>query len=359
MKAFILVLALLAAPAFAGSREIINPDQNGDIKVIVNKSGTATEAMLINGTSALVRIGVTGEAGKHTVNGGMQFTLPSAAGTLAASTPGLFIGSVGSTVEPYIQGESGSAGTNSIRVTAQTPSASDTGTEPLMRFDSRLDTAASVVTRPLFAWRNFSSDVGSVAADGAWALGLSATRRTTVGASGLPEATLRGDDNSYANVLQLVNRQGGTANWGANVQFMFSNDGSSGGAATSGGDIGIIQNRIWSSVGTHDADFIVRLANGNTVGERLRVLASGAVLLSNNNASPAPAGFFTFAVTPAAVTTCDSACSTNAATFSFITNSGWCMAAWNGSTGARLSGGTNGCTDATSVVKRCMCSGLQ
>lgn len=57
MKNLLIALALIfAVPAFAGSREIINPDLNGDVKVIVNKGGTATTAMSVSGTTGTVTL---------------------------------------------------------------------------------------------------------------------------------------------------------------------------------------------------------------------------------------------------------------------------------------------------------------
>jgi len=72
MKKFLLslLLAVPSFPAFAGDRVIINPEQDGDLKIKVNDGGSVTDVMTFQGSSGNVGIGTTAPSSTLTVAGG-------------------------------------------------------------------------------------------------------------------------------------------------------------------------------------------------------------------------------------------------------------------------------------------------
>lgn len=70
MKRFFLFLTIfLSTLAFAGERVIINPEQDGDLKIKVNDGGVVKDVLSAAGATANVTIGPSGHTGTHTVNG--------------------------------------------------------------------------------------------------------------------------------------------------------------------------------------------------------------------------------------------------------------------------------------------------
>ncbi len=87
MKRLLLLLSLLASPALAGERVIVNPDVDGDIKLKVNDGGVIKDAVKVTGSTGLVTLGATGETGTHSVNGGLTSTHPYLAPAGAVGEP--------------------------------------------------------------------------------------------------------------------------------------------------------------------------------------------------------------------------------------------------------------------------------
>lgn len=89
MKHLLLFLALLfALPAFAGTRSIVNPDNNGDVKITVNKGGTATDALVVSGATGKVRV----QQGFDST-GGAGLATSTASGLVSAEDSGSFTAS--------------------------------------------------------------------------------------------------------------------------------------------------------------------------------------------------------------------------------------------------------------------------
>src|SRR5574343_1926186 len=68
MKKILLLAALVAGTAFAGERQIINPDQDGNLVLKVNDGGTVTEALRVNGALSTVSVGGTSSSSSATLN---------------------------------------------------------------------------------------------------------------------------------------------------------------------------------------------------------------------------------------------------------------------------------------------------
>lgn len=56
MRHILLLLALVASPAFATDRILFNPETNGDLKIKANIAGTATDALTVTGSSGNVTV---------------------------------------------------------------------------------------------------------------------------------------------------------------------------------------------------------------------------------------------------------------------------------------------------------------
>ena len=93
--------------------------------------------------------------------------------------------------------------------------------------------------------------------------------------------------------------------------------------------------------------------DGSSTGAIIATITSDAVLYMGSAISDA-FGWYTVGTT--GTTTCETACGTEPA--SMGTSSGRCIAAWRRDTQVPLTTGTFGCTDATSVNKRCICGGI-
>lgn len=99
-----LFIAIISSPASGAERVIINPDQDGDLKLKVNDGGTIKDAIKLTGSTGAVTIGASGETATHVINGGMTISdtaggknVPHActyrnASTVDTSSP--FVGSV-------------------------------------------------------------------------------------------------------------------------------------------------------------------------------------------------------------------------------------------------------------------------
>jgi hypothetical protein len=107
MKSLLLSLLLLAGTAFAGDRQLINPDQDGDLKIRVNKGGTVTDAVSVTGATGSVTLGPLNSTQTHTVNGPLAIKPSSSAYTMT----------IGSASGDTAKIESSSASTTAISFT--------------------------------------------------------------------------------------------------------------------------------------------------------------------------------------------------------------------------------------------------
>lgn len=77
---------------------------------------------------------------------------------------GNFIATAGR-FRPYIKGSPENAA-STMSLISEIVAAQDTGTEPVMQIDGRLDTTAQVATRPIFQFSNFETKLWEIAANG-------------------------------------------------------------------------------------------------------------------------------------------------------------------------------------------------
>lgn len=154
MKNILLILAFLfAVPAFAGSREIINPDLNGDIKVIVNKAGTPTTVMTYVGSTGTVSYGESGSSAEQTIN----------AGSIGIRAPATV-----SALTRYYVNEVEKASTGAVGTSGQGVSG------------STADNLFLRGTGIIFSGDFGTSNHGTISSGGAWVVGSTTTNSTGV-----------------------------------------------------------------------------------------------------------------------------------------------------------------------------------
>lgn len=306
MKHLLLALTLFASSAFAGERQVINPDANGDLKMIVNMGGTATTVLQVTGSSGVMSIGPTTlfTSGINAINGRTQVKGGQTnAEALSVKS------NIATTGQSY--GLVVDAGTN----------ASDQNT----------------------LWRDQAGTTtfGSILGNGAWTVGPTTSNQTL---------TINGTDtilNSNASTVRVgfSMRKNNTVTAGIYVEGTAS-DFLTGAAA---GDLSI------TSV-NKNIDFST---NGTSVGASLNgsLFTSGTTTnggLNMNNF----AGMWAES-TGSSSTSCEATCAGNESNHGQNTSSGHCIMAWNSATGNLLGTGTFGCTDVTAATaRRCICAGF-
>lgn len=80
MNRLLLLLALISSPVFAAERQVINPDQDGNLVLRVNDGGTVRDAYTVDGATTLSTIGYNGIAANgafHTIFGGISAFTPN------------------------------------------------------------------------------------------------------------------------------------------------------------------------------------------------------------------------------------------------------------------------------------------